>query len=148
MSTSIGESLLHAGLLYPLPGAPSNLTTAFAQADSFVVRSLCRLSPPWPTHTIATESHPWSFPSGVEVQYSREDYKVSDRSCFCAASHVIVWESREEDTGQRAFIYSHSPHLQATPLLKGDPLFVYLGESPSQLRSCCSCHNNLSTRSV
>ena len=107
-STSIGESLLRAGLSYPLPGAPATFTAAFAQAEASQ-SGVFGVFPPSLAHS--AEATPAQLraalgPSrwAVELQYGGEGYKISDRSCLRSASHVMVWKSREEDAGQGAFI--------------------------------------------
>ena len=126
-STSIGESLLRAGLSYPLPGAPAIFTAAFAQAEASQ-SGVFGVFPP--SLAYSAEATPAQLraalgPSrrAVELQYGGEGYKVSDRSCLRSASHVMVWESREEDAGQGALIRSCPPHLHVNPFIK--PLHIW-----------------------
>ena len=124
MSTSLGESLLRAGLSYPLPGAPVTYTTAFSEAQAS--RSgVFSIFPP----SLATthQLHPSQIraalgPSSRSVQllHDGEMYKVTGQSQLHNASHVLVWESREQDAGQGGFVRSRSPHLPAgvSPFIK------------------------------
>ena len=55
---------------------------------------------------------------------------MSDRSCLCVASHIILWESREDDAGQGAFIHSCPPHLQTSPFIKAGSILCVYGRDP------------------
>lgn len=129
-STSIGESLLCSGLSYPLPEEPANYAAAFAQAEASQSSIFGVFHPSLVCSVEASPAQLGPSHRAVELQYGGESYKVSNRSCLRSASHVIVWESREEDAGQGAFIRSCPPHLHTNPFIKQGSVLCIYGREP------------------
>ena len=59
--------------------------------------------------------------------HDEEDFSISNRSILRCASHMLVWESRPQGTGQGAFFRSCSPHHRSSPFIRANTILCRYG---------------------
>ena len=133
-ATSLAETLLRAGLAHPMPGAPATFLSAYAEAETAAAGIFTVFPPALATSPeVRPDRLRTSFASSrraLHFDHQGEDYSVSNHSALRCASHMLVWESREQGAGQGAFLRSRSPHQHESPFIRANAILCCYGAQP------------------